>query len=112
MTRGPQKGRLNDDDLALWRRVTDRTERLDLKSLFTPDIDAPRPSPAVLHRTKDALMGKAHPEKKKHISHVTPSFADPLGSASVQMEKVRAEIVGVRCHSICKRVAVMRCAEC
>tara|TARA_R110002094_G_scaffold41099_11_gene53531 strand:+ start:2675 stop:3268 length:594 start_codon:yes stop_codon:yes gene_type:complete len=87
MTRGPNKGRLNDDDLALWRRVTDRTERLDLKTLFTPDIDASRPSPAVLRKSKGALMGKAHPEKRKHVSHVAPSFADPLGPASVQMDK-------------------------
>ena len=42
-----KRRRLNDDDLALWRKVTDRTERLNLKTLFTPEVEtyvAPQPS--------------------------------------------------------------------
>ena len=38
-----KRGRLNEDDLELWRKVTERTDKLDLKTLFTPEIDAPVP---------------------------------------------------------------------
>ena len=48
MSKSRKTRRLNDDDLALWRKVTERTEKLDLKSLFTPAIDAPVPSPLPL----------------------------------------------------------------
>jgi hypothetical protein len=37
--------RLNKDDLSLWQKVTERTEKLDLNQLFRPEIDAPAPSP-------------------------------------------------------------------
>ena len=40
-----RRRRLNDDDLALWRRVTERTEKLELNKLFTPEIDAHAPHP-------------------------------------------------------------------
>lgn len=36
-----KRRRLNEDDLELWRRVTERTEKLELNKLFTPEIDAP-----------------------------------------------------------------------
>lgn len=78
---------LTEDDLALWRRVTERTEKLDLNSLFNPAIDAPAPNAQTLRKSKSALTNppKALPSKPK--SHVAPSFADPLGPASVQMDK-------------------------
>ena len=78
---------LNEDDLALWRKVTDRTEKMDLKSLFTPAIDAPAPSGTMLRRAKSAVMGHAAGKPKRTNTQVRPSFADPLGPASVQMDK-------------------------
>ncbi|MFT6677294.1 MAG: DNA-nicking Smr family endonuclease [Sulfitobacter sp.] len=78
---------LNDEDIALWRRVTDRTERLDLKSLFRAEIDAPHPSAPALRRAQAALGGKATGQPRKPSASVAPAFADPLGPASVQMDK-------------------------
>jgi DNA-nicking Smr family endonuclease len=78
---------LNADDLELWRRVTDRTEKMDLKSLFTPAIDAPRPSHTTLRRSKSAMLGQDRGKPKRAGSQMTPAFADPLGPASVQMDK-------------------------
>jgi DNA-nicking Smr family endonuclease len=78
---------LNDDDLALWRKVTERTEKLDLKSLLTPAIDAPTPSATILCRAKSAVMGKTAVKRKLSTAQMRPAFADPLGPASVQMDK-------------------------
>lgn len=78
---------LNDDDLALWRKVTERTEKLDLKSLFTPAIDAPTPSATILRRAKSAVMGQTAVKRKPSIAQMRPAFAGPLGPASVQMDK-------------------------
>lgn len=82
-----QNNRLSEDDLALWRRVTDRTEKMDLKSLFTPAIDAPAPSGKALHRAKSAVSGQPSGKPKRSTAHMKPAFADPLGPASVQMDK-------------------------
>jgi DNA-nicking Smr family endonuclease len=78
---------LNEDDLALWRKVTDRTEKMDLKSLFTPEIDAPAPSGTALRRAKSAMMGTPASKPKRSTAQMKPAFADPLGPASVQMDK-------------------------
>ncbi|MDF1728981.1 MAG: Smr/MutS family protein [Sulfitobacter sp.] len=88
MKGGGKKKRLNEDDLALWRRVTDRTERLDLKGLFTPEIDAPRPTTQSLQRAKAAVSGRpAAATPKRAETAKRPSFAAPLGPASVQMDR-------------------------
>jgi DNA-nicking Smr family endonuclease len=78
---------LSDEDLALWRKVTERTEKLDISSLFRPQIDAAQPMPHALKRAKSALEGKSDASKRKAVSHLAPSFAAPLGPASVQMDK-------------------------
>ena len=52
---------LTEDDLELWRKVTERTEKLDLKSLFTPEIDrpaSPDPAPAPLRKSQSVILGK------------------------------------------------------
>lgn len=78
---------LNEDDLALWRKVTERTEKLDLNSLFTPAIDAPAPSAQAIRRAKGALVPAKGQQPKRATGHIGPSFADPLGPPSVQMDK-------------------------
>jgi len=86
MKRSLRKPRLNDDDLELWRRVTERTEKLDLKSLFTPEIDAPPPSPAALKRGRSALLGKPMPKPRPRTHDLVPSLPDQVRSAPVQMD--------------------------
>ena len=83
----PPRGRLNEDDLALWRAVTERTEKLDLKSLFTPEIDAaPAPMPA-LKKAKTIVMGKPEGKLKRKPHSLMPTVADQVRSAPVQMDK-------------------------
>jgi DNA-nicking Smr family endonuclease len=87
MKRGTTHGGLNADDLDLWRRVTDRTEKLDLKTLFTPDIDAPMPSVSVLKKSRDVVLGKPDGKLKKRSHSLMPSLPDQLRGAPVQMDQ-------------------------
>ncbi|NUH66949.1 Smr/MutS family protein [Sulfitobacter sp. S0837] len=82
-----KRRRLNDDDLALWRKVAERTEKLDLKTLFTPEIDAPPPAPPQVRRAKLAVQGsKPQPPVKKHAHDLRPALAEQMKSAPVQMD--------------------------
>lgn len=87
MTRNRRHGRLNDDDLALWRKVTERTEKLDLKTLFTPEIDAPRPAPPALRKAKSVVMGKPQPPARRTTHDLAPSLPEQINGAPVQMDK-------------------------
>ncbi|SFE16503.1 DNA-nicking endonuclease, Smr domain [Sulfitobacter brevis] len=82
-----KRRRLNNDDLDLWRRVTDRTERLDLKSLFTPPIDAPAPAPPAIRRAKLAVQSKPMPPTKARTNDLSPSLQDQMRGTSVQMDQ-------------------------
>ena len=82
-----KRGRLSNDDLDLWRKVTDRTEKLDLKSLFTPEIDAPAPAPPTLRKAKAAILGKPIGGAKPKPHNLTPSVTDQMSSAPIQMDK-------------------------
>ncbi len=79
--------RLNDDDLALWRKVTERTEKLDLKSLFTPEIDAAVPAPPALRKAKSVVLGKPQPRTRKPAHNLAPSLPDQLNRSPVQMDQ-------------------------
>lgn len=87
MKRGDKHKRLNEDDLELWRRVTDRTEKLDLKSLFVPEIDAAPPAPPALKRAKNIVLGKPQKPTKPLPNNLAPSLPDQLGRAPVQMDQ-------------------------
>lgn len=87
MSKSRKTRRLNDDDLALWRKVTERTEKLDLKSLFTPAIDAPVPSPPALRRSKSVVMGKPAGKPRRQTSDLLPSMPDQSRTGAVQMDK-------------------------
>lgn len=87
MTRRRKHGQLNEDDLALWRKVTERTEKLDLKSLFTPEIDAPPPAPAGLHKARTIVMGKPGGGSKPRSHDLVPSLPDQIKRAPVQMDQ-------------------------
>ena len=87
MKRDRQRGRLNADDLDLWRRVAERTEKLDLKSLFTPEIDASPPTIPMLRKSRTVLLGKPEGNARKQTHHLMPSLPDQMRSAPVQMDK-------------------------
>ncbi len=87
MKRNRTRGRLDDDDLELWRRVTERTERLDLKSLFTPEIDAPAPTPPALRQAKTLVMGRPEGKPHRRPHNLTPSLSDQIRHAPVQMDQ-------------------------
>ena len=81
------RGRLNADDLEVWRKVAERTEKLDLKSLFTPPIDSPTPSPPELRKTKSAFVGKPDSKSKPAPHRPLPSISDQVSKAPVQMDQ-------------------------
>ena len=82
-----KRRRLNEDDLELWRRVTERTEKLELNKLFTPEIDAPAPAPPQVRRAKIALQGnKPQPNMKKRSNDLRPTLAEQMKAAPVQMD--------------------------
>lgn len=87
MKRGRTQGRIGDDDLELWRRVTERTERLDLKTLFTPEIDALAPSAPALRKTKAIVMGKPQGKLRQRAHNLAPTLPDQIKSAPVQMDQ-------------------------
>ena len=87
MKRGRAHGRLNDDDLDLWRKVTERTERLDLKTLFRPEIDIPAPAPPALRKAKTVMMGKPEGILRRRPHNLTPSLPDQMRSAPIQMDQ-------------------------
>ncbi len=87
MKRERSGGRLNDDDLELWRRVTDRTERLDLNSLFTPEIDDPSPSSPALRKAKTIVIGKPEGKLRRTAHNLSPSLPEQISSAPVQMDQ-------------------------
>lgn len=87
MKRVRTRRRLDSDDLELWRKVTERTERLNLKSLFTPEIDALAPAPPALRKTKTVVMGKPS-GALRHLPHnLTPSLPEQIRNAPVQMDQ-------------------------
>jgi len=82
---------LNADDLELWRKVTDRTEKLDLKSLFVAEIDAPAPSAPVIQKAKrvmtKSLGGKVEGKARQPAHRLMPTVVDQVRSAPVQMDQ-------------------------
>ena len=87
MSKSRKGGRLNADDLELWRKVTERTEKLDLNSLFTPEIDAAAPTPVALKRARSIVIGDPKPKPKRATHDLMPSLPDRLNAAPVQMDR-------------------------
>ena len=79
--------RLNKDDLDLWRKVTERTEKLDLKTLFRPEIDAVPTPPASLQKAKSVLIGRPQPKPGRETQDLTPSLPEQIAKSPVQMDK-------------------------
>ncbi len=86
MSKRGKGGRLNEDDLELWRRVTERTEKLDLNSLFTPEIPSHEdPAPPFNPKTS-VVIGKPKTNSKPPAHKLIPSIPDQLGQSPVQMD--------------------------
>jgi DNA-nicking Smr family endonuclease len=87
MKRGGKQRRLNDDDLELWRKVTERTDKLNLKSLFTPEIDAPALAEPALKKAKAVVLGKIPGKPRRATYDLMPGLPDQVRSAPVQMDQ-------------------------
>lgn len=87
MKRNKSGKRLSDDDLALWRKVTARTQKLDVRTLFTPPVPAVPPDPPALKKIKQTVIAKPGGPLKPKPHSLAPSIADQIGAAPVQMDK-------------------------
>ena len=81
-----RRGRLNDDDLELWRRVTDRTEKLDLKTLFTREIDTPAPGEPPPRAPKVSIVGRPSGQQAQRGNDLQSSLPERMRAAPVQMD--------------------------
>ncbi|HDZ82345.1 MAG TPA: DNA mismatch repair protein MutS [Roseobacter sp.] len=78
--------RLNKDDLSLWQKVTERTEKLDVNQLFRPEIDAPLPSPPQIRKSTSVILGKPAPKPRRNTHDLMPSLPDQIRKSPVQMD--------------------------
>jgi DNA-nicking Smr family endonuclease len=78
--------RLNKDDLSLWQKVTERTEKLDLNQLFRAEIDSPAPSAPQIRKTTSVIMGKPNPKPRRSTHDLMPSLPDQIRKSPVQMD--------------------------
>ncbi|WP_299501486.1 Smr/MutS family protein [uncultured Roseobacter sp.] len=84
--------KLSADEVALWRKVTDKTEALDQRSTFDPEAYAPQ-ARAKDHPRPKPDFGKLNtqfppkPEPRKNTIHLAPSLPDQLRRAPVQMDQ-------------------------
>ena len=78
--------RLNKDDLSLWQKVTERTEKLDVNQLFRPEIDAPLPSPPQIRKSTSVILGKPALKPRRNTHDLMPSLPDQIRKSPVQMD--------------------------
>jgi DNA-nicking Smr family endonuclease len=82
--------RLAPDEIALWRKVAEKTERLHGRETFDPTAYAPEPMrKPKLPRQEIQPDGKTPPKPpaRKVNYDLTPSLPDRLRSAPVQMDR-------------------------
>jgi DNA-nicking Smr family endonuclease len=85
-----KKRRLSQDDLDLWRRVTDKTEALKRRETFDPVLQAaPAPRKPDPMQEPVQLDGKTPPKPaaRRITTDLSPSLPDKLRRAPVQMDK-------------------------
>lgn len=87
-----KRRKLSEDEVALWRKVTERTEALELRNTFDPEAYAPQP--ATKNRPEQrADLGKLSttfpqkPQARKNTFTLAPSLPDQLRRAPVQMDQ-------------------------
>jgi DNA-nicking Smr family endonuclease len=77
---------LNNDDLELWQRVTERTEKLNLDTLFRAEIDAPARYESTSRKSRPVLLGKPNPKPLKNTHDLMPSLPEQIRKTPVQMD--------------------------
>lgn len=82
-----KRRRLDSNDLELWRKVTERTEKLDLKSLFVAEIETLEPSLPAIRKGKSVLLGKPNPKPRRASHDLTPALPAQINAAPVQMDQ-------------------------
>lgn len=82
-----KRRRLDNDDLELWRKVTERTEKLDLKSLFVAELDTPEISVPAIRKAKTVLLGKPNTKPRSTSHDLTPAVPAQMNAAPVQMDQ-------------------------
>ena len=84
--------RLNKDDLSLWKKVAERTEKLDVDKLFRAEIDGaaalkgPAPTPPQIRKTTSVLLGKPNPKPRHNTHDLVPSLPEQMRQSPVQMD--------------------------
>ncbi|WP_187428483.1 hypothetical protein ROLI_044010 [Roseobacter fucihabitans] len=84
--------KLSKDEVALWRRVAERTEALEQRSNFDPDAYAPQPNTALPSRQKTDFTKlnagfPPKPEARRNTMNLAPSLPDQLRQMPVQMDR-------------------------
>lgn len=78
---------LSEDDLALWRKVTDQTERLDVDDLFTSQINVSVPQKPLLKKAKTVIAAKPTGSIANKPHDLAPSLLGSLQATQLQMDK-------------------------
>ena len=86
MKHSRKQGRLSNDDLMLWNMVAERTEKLDLKSLFTADLETTAPSLPKKRELISTVLGKPRPKSKSKPHSLMPSLPGQIKAHPVQMD--------------------------
>lgn len=84
------KRKLAPEEIDLWRRVADRTERLDLGRGFDPDVTVPTPPKPAASKHRTRVQGSVFPPKpapRATSKDLVPSVPDRMKSAPVNMDR-------------------------
>ncbi|WP_299045127.1 Smr/MutS family protein [uncultured Tateyamaria sp.] len=82
--------RLRPDEEELWRKVTDKTERLHPEKPFHPDdfVTTPTPAPRPKAQFKvTPALGTGKPSAPSTSVNLTPSIVDQVATQPVQMDR-------------------------
>lgn len=86
-----KRRKLAAEELALWQKVADQTERLDRSTTFDPEVYAPHPEPKKQTgpRQPVQLDGKTppRPAARKVSYNLVPSLPEQFSKAAVQMDR-------------------------
>lgn len=82
-----KRRRLAPEELDLWKKVTDRTERLGDLPRFDPDTQLPAPAPPAVKKARAVVLGKPQPKVRPTRHDIAPALPDQLRAAPVQMDR-------------------------
>ena len=83
--------KLGPDEIALWKKVTERTEPLGKQETFDPEVFAPAPKPAsvsALTPTRTVRPDQPPKPPARKVSYdLAPSLPDSIRKSPVQMDQ-------------------------